>query len=338
MNINNIPRLSIVMPFFNQKEMVEEMINSILANDFQNWELLAIDDGSTQETIGYLHHFTNDSRIRIVHRDREPKGAQTCRNIGLNMAKGDYIVFFDSDDYIPPYCLKQRIAQIEARPELDFMVFPSGSYNNNTFSEEGSYIFGYRKYEDDLKAFIQRTLPFTVWTNIYRTEALRHHEMVWDTNILSLQDSDFNIQALLHGLCYRYAEAKPDYGYRTIGNTSSISKKIANNTQINSHLYFLNKQYTEIQRVYASKYNKDLYRFALLVYTSMQYDGFNYSFARRIAEIVYCHDKYRGFSLYCKVKLSSILTTFLPSKLARQIPLPLFLIRKKWKEIKTKHH
>lgn len=327
------PTLSIVMPFFNHEELVAEMIDSIRANDYQDWELLAIDDGSTAETAAFLSkRYQDDGRIRFIPRNREPKGAQTCRNMGLEKARGEYIVFFDSDDYVAPYCLRQRVEAMEQGPHLDFMVFPSGSYDGQCFSETGPYVFGMHVYNDDMKAFILRTLPFTVWTNIYRTETLRTKHLLWDTNILSLQDSDFNIQALLHGLSYAYANVKPDYGYRTVGNNDSISKNISSKAHRESHLYFLDKQYTEIQRVYKSQYDKSLYRFALLIYTRMQYTGFNLPLARQIAGIVYNHDKFRGRILFFKVNLSRLLATFLPSKVARQLPMPVFLLRSWWNE------
>ena len=102
------------------------MIDSIKCNTYDNWELLAIDDGSEESTISLLQRYAQeDSRIRLICRSRLPKGAPTCRNIGIDEAQGKYLVFFDSDDYITPDCLGQRVQSIEAHPELDFMVFPS---------------------------------------------------------------------------------------------------------------------------------------------------------------------------------------------------------------------
>ena len=60
------PHLSIIMPVFNHKEMVATMIDSILANDYQDWELLAVDDGSTQDTLDLLKHYEEDSRIHTI--------------------------------------------------------------------------------------------------------------------------------------------------------------------------------------------------------------------------------------------------------------------------------
>ena len=93
------PTLSIVIPFFNKKILTGKMIDSIIANKFTSWELLAIDDGSSQETLEYLKKYEVYDNIQIIHRNIEPKGAQTCRNIGLQKARGEYIVFFDSEGH-----------------------------------------------------------------------------------------------------------------------------------------------------------------------------------------------------------------------------------------------
>lgn len=328
------PKLSIVMPFFNHEELVAEMIDSIRANDYQDWELLAIDDGSTAETAAFLSkRYQDDGRIRFIPRSREPKGAQTCRNMGLEMARGEFIVFFDSDDYVAPYCLRQRVEAISKRTDLDFMVFPSGTYNDGTFRIQDSHdLYGYPIYKDDLAAFLERTLPFIVWSNIYRIEPLRQQKISWDTNLLSLQDSDFNIQALLHGLHYDYAHAKPDYGYRTEANGSSVSKKIPSERHRKSHLYFVNKQYEEVQRKYHGWYDLNLYHGVLYIFSSALADGIETDFSMQLADIVCQHDRWRGKMLRLKIKTGLMLGHILPQKVARQLPMPLFLIRKRLME------
>lgn len=321
--------LSLVMPVFNHPQELKVMMDSILANLFADWELIAVDDGSDEPTLSLLADYAStDNRIHVIIRNRAPKGAQTCRNMGLEMARGKYVIFFDSDDYVAPYCLKQRVELMEEKPELDFMVFPSGSYNRNSFSYKGKYVFGYQIYGDDLQAFIRRTLPFTVWTNIYRTESLRKEKLYWDTNLLSFQDSDFNIQALLHGLKYEYAITQPDYGYRTEDNSNSISKKIASNSHRQSLLYFLNKQYNEIQNVYGKKYNSALNECALFIFSFVMSTRIDVPFAKEIAGIVSSYDSFRGKLLHIKINLSKFLEKFLPAKLARQLPMSVYLLHK----------
>ena len=190
--------LSIIMPVFNHRDEVRTMIDSILANDFNAWELLAVDDGSGEDTLQLLESYAAaDSRIRVVRRSRQPKGAQTCRNIGLEMVCGEFVIVFDSDDYIAPYCLRQRVEMLQKRTDLDFLVFPSGVYVDERFlTEPHPYAFGFRVAEDDVALFASRRLPFIVWNNIYRTESLRRHNLTWDVNLLSLHISHSRRTAL----------------------------------------------------------------------------------------------------------------------------------------------
>lgn len=324
------PKLSIVMPFFNHPELVSEMIESLLANDFKEWELLAIDDGSDQTAIDALMHYTADERICMLHRDRLPKGAQTCRNIGLEKATGKYIVFFDSDDYVAPYCLKNRVEQLEQHPELDFMVFRSGVYlDGNFITQPHDRTYGYPIYKDDLKAFIRRTLPFIVWSNIYRTEALRQNQLVWDIHLLSFQDSDYNIQALLHGMKYAYSDTAADYGYRIEGNTGSISKKTVSEEHRNSHLYFLRRQFEQVQSVHGHHYDHALYQCALNIFSSLMPDGIDYVYAQQLADIVAQHSKRYGWRFKLQLHMSRLLQKVVSPRMARQIPTAIYLIKKR---------
>ena len=327
------PTLSIVMPVFNHADWVKVMVDSIRANDFVDWELWVVDDGSDAETVATLEcEFCNEPRIHYITRgDRQPKGAQTCRNIGMESAQGEYVIFFDSDDYVAPYCLRQRVENMRKHPDLDFMVFPSGVYNG-AFLPNGSEKYGYPIYKDDFKAFLHRTLPFIVWTNIYRTAVLRKHQLMWDTNLLSYQDSDFNIQALLHGLRYEYAVAKPDYGYRTEGNAGSISKKIQSEAHRQSILYFLDKQYRESQRYWGAKYDRDVYLCTLFLYSNIMASKMDISFAQQLAAVVMKHDAARGKQLLQKIRWNQFLSRFLPERLSRQLIMPFYLIRKRWTE------
>ena len=168
-----VPIASIVIPVFNKGELLQTMINSILAQDYQDWELLLVDDGSDEKTLTLLQHIQkSDKRIRFFKRNRLPKGAQTCRNIGFEQAKGCYILFFDSDDYIAPYCLSQRICFMEAHSELDFSIFPAATFQREY--NDGTIRYGLPpKTKDDLLLFLLPHLPFVVWNNIYRSDSLR---------------------------------------------------------------------------------------------------------------------------------------------------------------------
>src|SRR5690606_7161596 len=103
--------VSIVIPVFNRERLIAETVNSVLKQDYDNWELLLIDDGSTDSTLEIINNFSIlDSRIKYFQRSQLPKGAQTCRNLGIQKATGTYIMFMDSDDLLATFCLGQRVA------------------------------------------------------------------------------------------------------------------------------------------------------------------------------------------------------------------------------------
>ena len=82
------------MPVFNRKNLVAIMLDSILTNDFNDYEVLAVDDGSDEDTIALLNEYQNkDNRIKLIQRTELPKGATKCRNIGIDKAQGEYIFF-----------------------------------------------------------------------------------------------------------------------------------------------------------------------------------------------------------------------------------------------------
>ena len=104
----NIPQVSIIMATYNRAHLIEETLDSILNQSFINWECLIIDDGSTDNTTEVLRpYLLKDLRLRYSERTKDhKKGLSGCRNQGLELAKGDYIIFFDDDDMVHPDNLK----------------------------------------------------------------------------------------------------------------------------------------------------------------------------------------------------------------------------------------
>ena len=329
-------KLSIVMPVFNHPEELRTMLDSILQNTFQDWELWAVDDGSQQETLSVLDGYAGrDERIRFIRRERLPKGAQTCRNIGLEQAKGKYIIFFDSDDYITPSCFAQRVSEMDNHPELDFMVFRNGIFADGKFDTYPTdRCYGYPIYGDDIAAFCARTLPFIVWSNIYRTEALRKIGITWDDHLLSLQDGDFNLQTLLAGLQYSYAQNPPDYGYRIAGNEGSISKKRSSPAHLDSHLYSVEKNYQAVQNKFGNKYNRALYHGALFIYIMAFATEANHQQALKLAGIVAKYSPGYGRLFLAKVKMHHCLRRFLPDSLAKKIVMADYSLLRRWQQRK----
>ncbi len=108
-----IPEISIIMPVYNAGKTLSLMIESILSQTFTNWELLCIDDGSTDTSGAILDKYALcDSRISVYHKKNE--GVSAARQDGINRARGEYVIHADSDDWVEPTMLNELYLKAKA--------------------------------------------------------------------------------------------------------------------------------------------------------------------------------------------------------------------------------
>lgn len=236
--------ISVVIPLFNAEKFLQPLMDSIIQQTYTNWEVIFVDDGSQDNSAQVVRNqIVKDQRFRLLSRpENEPKGAPTCRNIGMREARGEYVIFFDADDIIADYCFEQRLEGIKESGK-DFCVFPLMSFERELFDMSSPIVLGFPTTVDTFYCLIARMLPFCVVTNIYRRSALLDKNIMWDVKVKSLQDSDFNVTCISKELTYSIANAKPDYYWRLGGNDNSISKMIKKTLHADSHLYLLEKEY-----------------------------------------------------------------------------------------------
>lgn len=107
------PLISIITPLYNAKEYIEKGIDSVIGQTYTNWELLLIDDGSTDGSAEICDNAAaKDSRIKVFHKPNG--GVSSARNMGLDNARGDYIAWVDSDDFFAPNALERMLGAIQA--------------------------------------------------------------------------------------------------------------------------------------------------------------------------------------------------------------------------------
>ena len=94
--------ISIVIPLYNKEKFIKNTINSVLRQSYKDFELVIVDDGSTDDSVNIVKSIS-DSRIRIISKQNE--GVSKTRNRGIIEAKGEYIFFLDADDYLVPEAL-----------------------------------------------------------------------------------------------------------------------------------------------------------------------------------------------------------------------------------------
>ncbi|MEM6843540.1 MAG: glycosyltransferase family 2 protein [Bacteroidota bacterium] len=198
--MKDFPLVSVIMPLYNRVHLVGETINSVIHQTYENWELLIVDDGSTDGSYEYAKAIAvQDSRVRICKRDCSPKGAPTCRNIGLNKSEGDYIIFLDSDDLFASQCFEQRVQAAQQYPDRDFLVFPI-KYFEYQVGDRNDIFFRYF-YQDYITSFLLKSHWITM-SPIWKREALVRLKG-FDEQLACMQDSDLHLRALLEGMQFK---------------------------------------------------------------------------------------------------------------------------------------
>src|SRR5579871_6134355 len=110
--------VSVILPVFNGENYIADAIRSVLAQSHTDWELLIVNDGSTDRTKEIIHSFS-DSRIRYF--EHTNRGVSASRNVALEAMNGDFFCFLDADDVFQPNSLKSRVDILIASPDILFV-------------------------------------------------------------------------------------------------------------------------------------------------------------------------------------------------------------------------
>lgn len=317
--------VSVVVPVFNRKKFVDIFLNTLLNQSYCDIEILLIDDGSTDGTYEMLaDYMCCHSNIFLYRRDSGLKGAQSCRNMGLRLAQGEYIVFFDSDDYVQPFCIEQRVNYLRQNPDLDFGVFPAQEFCIK-IGDRNRY-WGMPIKKDVLSCFLESYIPISGWTNMYKTKSLLDKYIFWDERLGARQDVDFNIQCLLSGLKFSYAKGTiVDYYFRVIINEGSISKKCANKENLNSHMYLCDKVLSDVQKKYGYTYNKQLVKF--VIYYMLMADNNDVDYIKYLFKNVLSLKVVDLYVLLLYIYVWFMQTLKVPRKFSKYILFPYYLER-----------
>lgn len=126
----NLPKVSIIVPVYNAERFLSKCVASILDSTYKNFELILIDDGSTDDSPNICNQFAQkDNRVIVVHQLNA--GVSEARNKGLSLASGDFITFIDSDDFIHPQMIECLYNEIHKNKCSFSMVIEESVFENN---------------------------------------------------------------------------------------------------------------------------------------------------------------------------------------------------------------
>jgi glycosyltransferase involved in cell wall biosynthesis len=134
--------VSIIMPVYNGEPYIRNSIESVLSQSHGNWELLIINDGSTDNTDGIVKSFLVGNKIKYFTQSN--KGVAAARNVGLNHMCGDFFCFLDADDIMPEGSVKARVRHLELNPLTRYVDGAVSIYDDRMTNVVGKYQPGFR--------------------------------------------------------------------------------------------------------------------------------------------------------------------------------------------------
>jgi glycosyltransferase involved in cell wall biosynthesis len=222
--MNNIDiTVSIIIPTFNRTDYLRQTLESIRRQTYTKWEAILVDDGSSEQTLNLLAEYQKlDTRFRSLKRNRLPKGASTCRNIGLCEARGTYVIFLDSDDQLSPSCIFERMAVAEKNFGADALVFQALWFREAY--DDLRLLMNRETEEQNLLRFLRGDAVWTTGSTLWKKESVLGLGG-FDERLSCWQDIEIHQRALLNKLSIVSQLSDPPDWYLRQHDDESISQQ-----------------------------------------------------------------------------------------------------------------
>ncbi len=211
------PKVSVIIPVYNTEQFLSECLDSVINQTLKDIEIICINDGSTDNSLLILQQYAQrDSRIKVI--SQENKGVGFTRNKGMDLARGEFVIFIDPDDFYPDMDIIEVLYKNAVQHNVDIAGGEFASYRNGIIHQ--NYKGNLKKYLFEKEGLIDyRDFQFDYgWIRfIYRNKFLKKHNLKFP-NYKRFQDPPFFCKAM-HYAGKFYAIKKICYAYRTAYKT-----------------------------------------------------------------------------------------------------------------------
>ena len=200
----NTPLVSIVMPCYQNGQTLSRTVKSIQAQTVSDWELIAIDDGSRDDTLSVLEKLAeSEPRMRVIH--QENGGVSAARNCGLQAARGKWVFFVDADDHLLAHALEHLLKM--TGEDIDIVC---GAYVMH-FRDEGGREEKHACADGDLQVVLESLIRGdsalnSMCARLYRREMLKKHAVLAPVGVKVGEDVLFNLDAFMAARAWRMSE------------------------------------------------------------------------------------------------------------------------------------
>ncbi len=256
------PDVSVIMPVYNSKEHLSSAIESVLAQTHKNFELILVDDGSTDGCADICDDYAErDHRVRVIHKSNG--GISSARNEGIKAARGEYLAFCDNDDKYLPNLIRDNYALVKEN-DADIIRFKRMKI---AYKENGRQVktsdrltkFAVLKGKNEIaKEYFALVASYTgVWSGLYRSRMVKEHGIHFSEYMkFGQEDSWFNYS------CYEKAECivlNPKIYYYWIQREKHSTTGKFHVNLIASVIVNMKKEWELLESLNVEKYQKDCF-------------------------------------------------------------------------------
>lgn len=168
---NNRPLISIIIPVYNGEKYLRSCLDSILQQTFQNWEMIIINDGSTDNSPAICDEYSKDSRITVIH--RKNGGQAIARNEGLSIAKGEFVSFVDCDDWFEQNMYESMLSTIQSHKAEILICGYIEEYQTRKKEIRNDGLLKCYEADEAMKMVLKGSLGSYLWSMLFRREVIK---------------------------------------------------------------------------------------------------------------------------------------------------------------------
>ena len=243
------PTVSIIVPVYNAEKTIGRCVDSILGQQYTDFELLLVDDGSKDGSGAICDSYAlADSRVQVIH--KENTGVSDTRNIGISRAAGVYLQFLDSDDWITPDATK-LLVETARDHDCDLVISDFYRVVGERVSRKGDIDEDRVLTREEYAAhMMEQPADFyygVLWNKLYRRDIVESHRLRMDPELSWCEDFMFNLEYIRHAQRF-YALQVPIYYYvKTKGSLASQSLSISKTIRMKLMLFeYYNQFYKSV--------------------------------------------------------------------------------------------
>lgn len=241
--------VSIIVPVYNAEKYIKRCVDSILVQDYPDFELILMDDGSTDASGAICDGYAQqDNRVRVVH--KENTGVSDTRNRALDLAEGVYIQFLDSDDWIVPEATRLLVQAME-KYDCDMVISDFYRVAGERLARKGDIEENrVLTRQEFASCMIENPADFyygVLWNKLYKRQIIEEHRIRMDVSISWCEDFLFNLEYIRHASSF-YALQVPIYYYvKRKGSLVSQGMSISNTMRMKINIFdYYNEFYKDV--------------------------------------------------------------------------------------------